>query len=68
MTNEQKYRRTPKMYRDVTLRGVLPAEKNGIGISFDLPDGEVIRLFLPLMDAWSLREMINEELPNPLHE
>lgn len=64
MNEQGKVGRTPTSYQPAKWRCTLPADEvEGVmGVAFDLPDGQVLRLALPLDDARNLAESIQDYL------
>ena len=58
--------RIPKSYKQANWRNTTPVEKtnNTIGVSFNMSDGSVMRLCLPVVDAKNLSESIHSFLYN----
>lgn len=53
--------RIPVVYREARLRGVLPPEAGRVAFSFDLADGTVARLCLPIEDVETLHSLIGSQ-------
>jgi hypothetical protein len=53
----------PSSFQPATWRGTTAADATGLGISFDLPNGEIIRLKLSVDAACGLRDSLADYLP-----
>ena len=55
--------RTPPSYFSAALRGTLPVDADGsIGVSFDLPNGYIVRLKIDNASARSLLTTLREQI------